>query len=258
MSKNYKTEYTRSPYHAITKEDINQRKLFILDFSDSRESENSKINEQEDLNYKYKAFSVNRFTFPKSPEKYTNYSDYKNNLEEARINLKNAFFSNETFQENNLNVFSNRNGNYTQIFFPETHHGKIKKQLYHYLKSNNLKNKRYNDKLKEKDKIEELNEQKGEEDKNKNKEQTEISKENKENNEIETIDKNINKNTEKEILEEKLKNKIDKNNIIEISNDNKNEIDNNKNLNTEFSGINADNISNILPVNENINNLNNE
>jgi hypothetical protein len=77
MSKNYKTEYTRSPYHAITKEDINQRKLFILDFSDSRESENSKINEQEDLNYKYKAFSVNRFTFPKSPEIYTNYSDYK-------------------------------------------------------------------------------------------------------------------------------------------------------------------------------------
>ena len=80
---------------------LNQRKLFILDFSDSRESENSKINEHEDLNYKYKAFSVNRFTFPKSPEKYTNYSDYKNNLEEARINLKNAFFSNETFQEKN-------------------------------------------------------------------------------------------------------------------------------------------------------------
>ena len=156
MSKYYKKEKTKSPYHATTEEDENKKKLLILSFSDSRENENSKRNDNDndDFNYNYKTFSVNRFTFPKSPEKYTCYSDFKNNFKDVHTNIEKVFFNDENYQNKYSNVFKNKNGNYTEFFFPENKDGKIKKKLYEFLKMNEMKKKENKIKENDKEKIE--------------------------------------------------------------------------------------------------------
>ena len=163
MSRNNKIEYSKSFYHVINKKDENNKNLFILNFSDSRQNtENSKSN---DINYSknnYKTFSVNKFTFLKSPEKYTNYSVYKsNNDNKISFGDENINFKNENFNSKSLSFFSNNNGNYTELSYPKSENGKIKQKLLQYYKLNNRNiinksgklNKTTNDEKNKKEKI---------------------------------------------------------------------------------------------------------
>jgi hypothetical protein len=155
MSRNYKIEYSKSFYHVINKKDENHKNLFILNYSESRQNtENSLSNECNNSKYIYKTFSVNKFTFPKLPEKYLNYSDYKNNYDN-NISFKNEKinFNNENFKNKSLTFFSNNNGNYTELTYPKSENRKIKQKLFQYYKlSKNLiinKNEELNKSLKD-------------------------------------------------------------------------------------------------------------
>ena len=116
---------------------FNRNKKNFLCFNLSDDSENSDFNDYDNIKFIFKSFSVNRFVIPKSPNKYINYTDYKIKLEQSKDKIKNVNIDDENFTNKKLKTFSNENGNYTKLSYPNSEKGKIKKKLF--LKINEIK-----------------------------------------------------------------------------------------------------------------------
>ena len=116
---------------------FNRNKKNFLCFNLSDDSENSDFNDYDNIKCIFKSFSVNRFVIPKSPNKYINYTDYKIKLEQSKDKIKNINIDDENFKNKKLKTFSNENGNYTKLSYPNSEKGKIKKKLF--LKINEIK-----------------------------------------------------------------------------------------------------------------------
>ena len=136
MSKQPKKERTRSPYHATKEISLNNKKISVLDFSDSGEDDS---NAEKDLvtqkiaNYGLKnkkdgsqtqTYSVNKFTIPQNQKKVTNYNKYEpypksksKSFQNEKINLSGV--KKDDWKYSQTNIYKNSNGNYSKLYIPK-------------------------------------------------------------------------------------------------------------------------------------------
>jgi len=130
MSRSSKHERTRSPYHATKEINQNNKKISVLDFSDSGEDDNKlekdlvtkKIENYglkgKNINLQDKTNSVNKFTIPSNEKKIEYFNKYNivPQIKPQSFQMEKVNFKNENLKYSETNIYNNSNGNYSKLY----------------------------------------------------------------------------------------------------------------------------------------------